>query len=143
LLRRFPFTGTAHPFGNYSFGYDVSRNWGTNDPCFQIPLTDTSVAWIEDFFLLEHMSKDAKKQIETKWGHTEAHLDKGNRAKIPNDLFITFSSAVGEYHVNKEEDVTPKVGVPALSRLSRSLRSGHGARPGRYPGRESASRRMV
>jgi 1-phosphatidylinositol phosphodiesterase len=140
LVRRFPFPRTV--------GYGVSENWTVNGKCFEIPLNEekTSVAWIEDFYLLKGQPKDAAAQIKKKQAETIKHLDKAQTAivKNPTDLYITFASAVGDRAGGKvEENVTPRVGAPAFSLLSRSLPSGHGSRSEKYHRCEPASHRLV
>lgn len=117
LVRRFPFFREV--------GYSVSENWKVNSECFEIPLDkdNTSMARIEDFYLLKGYAKNAGRQIEIKQDCTIKHLDKAQDAisKDSKDLYITFTSAVGDRLEATDEDVTPKVGPPALSLLPRSL----------------------
>ncbi|CAG7845920.1 SubName: Full=Uncharacterized protein {ECO:0000313/EMBL:CCA77974.1} [Serendipita indica DSM 11827] len=105
LMRRFPFSRPV--------GFDVALDWKVNDGNFKMPL-DTegkTFAQIEDFYLLQHLAHDAEKQVEKKWDVTKAHLLRAQKAieTDPKDLWITFSSAVGDRKLDETEDVTPRV----------------------------------
>jgi len=76
------------------------------------------VAWIEDFYLLQGYPRDATRQIDIKRDHTIRHLEKAQAAiaKDPKDLYITFSSAVGDRRdASLNENVTPRVRVRLLT----------------------------
>lgn len=115
LLRRFPFMR--------QLAFDVSSNWGYNSEYFGIRLNEdgTNMAWIEDFYLLKGYPRNEKEQIKIKWEHTKTHLQRA-QAELEtddNNLWITFSSAVGDRVGSKTEDVTPRAcGLFLYIRLS-------------------------
>ncbi|PVG02137.1 PLC-like phosphodiesterase [Serendipita vermifera] len=103
LLRRFDFDRPA--------GFDLSQNWAVNFyPSFKIILDKEKdiKAQIEDFYLLKKMPGDAARQVSRKKEAVDEHLDRAANPETPTDLWITFSSAVGDRH-KKGEDVTPRV----------------------------------
>ena len=104
-MRRFPF--------NRPVGFDVAVGWKVNDGNFKLPLDarGQTFAQIEDFYLLQHLAHDAEKQIANKWDVTSAHLLRAQNAieADPKDLYVTFTSAVGDRKLDETEDVTPRV----------------------------------
>lgn len=79
-------------------GFDVSHDWGSNDPSFAIPLAGGGSARIQDFYLLKTNAGDTAHHLDAKWRATVEHLQTA-RQDIPLDnqnIWITFTSAVGD-----------------------------------------------
>jgi hypothetical protein len=109
-------------------GIILFNGWESNQPYLEITFNNNSTnaqkALVEDYFLMKGHPGDAEYQINDKETATIAHLDK---AKIgaSNELWVTFSSAVGDRKGSASEDVTPKVCRPFSVPLSwaRSIES--------------------
>ncbi|KAG8816744.1 hypothetical protein FRC17_000203 [Serendipita sp. 399] len=105
-MRRFPY--------GQPLGFGVSEDWKVNDGNFKIALdpdTNTTFAQIEDFYLLIGHPRDTEWQLGEKEKATIQHLERAQAAieSGSRDLWITFSSAVGDRRTAPDEDVTPRV----------------------------------
>ncbi|KAG8759507.1 hypothetical protein FRC14_005795 [Serendipita sp. 396] len=105
LMRRFPY--------GQPVGFGVSEDWKVNDGNFKIALDSDrkTFAQIEDFYLLIGRPRDTEWQLGEKEKATMQHLERAQAAieHDSGDLWITFSSAVGDRRTAPDEDVTPRV----------------------------------
>lgn len=117
MLRQIPTLGAVRgkivllnrmKFEDLESGIELFNGWESNGRDLMLPFSKSQAAFVEDYFLMKDHPRDAKYQINDKEQVTLTHLAKAKEGKA-DQLWITFSSAVGDRHGDPSENVTPKV----------------------------------